>query len=183
MLSNKKLSVGLGTFTMLLSQAQSVNLKNCLGHGGNNADINLSFEVNLERLIKQASASLPEIEDESEAVITGDEVIGEPPVVINQPSEPAAEETNSVTTTTSEITTTNTSSTDNDTVEITILDDIPVDPVTGESNSDNTGGTSAESSQTETVTSSETATATIIEGGESASVESESSTEGPETST
>ena len=52
MLTNKKLSVGIGAFAMLLSQAQSVNLKNCPGFGGNNADINLSFEVNLERLIK-----------------------------------------------------------------------------------------------------------------------------------
>ena len=59
MLTNKKLSVGMGAFAMLLSQAQSVNLKDCPGYGGNNADINLSFEVNLERLIKQASASLP----------------------------------------------------------------------------------------------------------------------------
>ena len=64
MLTNKKLSVGMGAFAMLLSQAQSVNLKNCPGYGGNNADINLSFEVNLERLIKQASASLPESENE-----------------------------------------------------------------------------------------------------------------------
>ena len=89
MLTNKKLSVGMGALAMLLREVQSVNLKNCLGHGGNNADINLSFEVNLEKLIKQASASLPKSEDESvgsEAVITGDDMIGEPPVVIDQPS-------------------------------------------------------------------------------------------------
>ena len=77
---------------------------------------------------------MPESEDE--AVITGDEVIGEPPVVEDQPSEPAEEETSTETTTTSEITTTNTSSTDNDTVEITILDDTPANLDTDESSLD-----------------------------------------------
>ena len=163
MLTNKKLSVGMGALAMLLREVQSVNLKNCLGHGGNNADINLSFEVNLEKLIKQASASLPKSEDESvgsEAVITGDDMIGEPPVVIDQPSQLASEQTSIETTTTSEITTANTSSTDNDTVEITVVDDIPANQDTDESSSANN---ETETGPSEATTSSETAEIIISE--------------------
>ena len=63
-------------------------------------------------------------------------MIGEPPVVIDQPDESAEEEQSTETTNISEITTTNTSSTDNDTVEITILDDTPANLDTDESSFD-----------------------------------------------
>ena len=70
-------------------------------------------------------------------------MIGEPLVAIDQPDEPAEEEQSTETTNTSEITTTNTSSTDNDTVEITILDDTPANLGTDESSFDNTENTAA----------------------------------------
>ena len=70
-------------------------------------------------------------------------MIGEPPVVIDQPDESAEEEQSTETTNISEITTTNTSSTDNDTVEITILDDTPANLGTDESSFDNTENTAA----------------------------------------
>ena len=57
MLTFKKLSMGMSALAMLLSHAQSVNLESCCG--GNNADINLSFEVNVASLLRQATASLP----------------------------------------------------------------------------------------------------------------------------
>ena len=45
----KGLSVGMGAFAMLLNMAQSVNLNNCCG--GNEAAINLTFEVNVASLL------------------------------------------------------------------------------------------------------------------------------------
>ena len=98
MFANKRFSVGVGALTILLSQTQAVKLNDCHGCGGgnNNADINLNFEVNVASLLRQATADMPESEREAiltAAGITGDEGIGEDPVVVTQTSQPAAEET------------------------------------------------------------------------------------------
>ena len=45
MLTNKKLTMGMGALAMLLNQTNSVNLEKCCGDD-NNVDINIKFQVN-----------------------------------------------------------------------------------------------------------------------------------------
>ena len=55
MLANKKLSMGMTAFAMLLSQTESVSLHDCCGGsccGGNEANIDLNFEVNVASAIR-----------------------------------------------------------------------------------------------------------------------------------
>ena len=76
--------MGMGALAMLLSETKSVNLNGCCG-GGNEANIDLNFEVNIAAVLRQATASMPESQRDAilaAAGITGDEGMGEAPVVI-----------------------------------------------------------------------------------------------------
>ena len=76
--------MGMGALAMLLSETKSVNLNGCCG-GGNEANIDLNFEVNIAAVLRQATASMPESQRDAilaAAGITGDEGMGEAPVTI-----------------------------------------------------------------------------------------------------
>ena len=76
--------MGMGALAMLFSETKSVNLNGCCG-GGNEANIDLNFEVNIAAVLRQATASMPESQRDAilaAAGITGDEGMGEAPVVI-----------------------------------------------------------------------------------------------------
>lgn len=59
MLTNRNFTMGMSALVMLLNDAQSVNLQDCCG-GGNEANIDLNFEVNIAAVLRQATASMPE---------------------------------------------------------------------------------------------------------------------------
>ena len=76
--------MGMGALAMLLNETKSVNLNGCCG-GGNEANIDLNFEVNIAAVLRQATASMPESQRDAilaAAGITGDEGMGEAPVTI-----------------------------------------------------------------------------------------------------
>ena len=76
--------MGMGALAMLFSETKSVNLNGCCG-GGNEANIDLNFEVNIAAVLRQATASMPESQRDAilaAAGITGDEGMGEAPVTI-----------------------------------------------------------------------------------------------------